>query len=170
MEGRSVVVGLVNEALLSDPLAFLLAEHARQKVLLSHLDRLARNHPGRGRTAMARALAAWFACELPVHLADEELSLYPRLRAHDSSGILARLSREHARDRAPARRLVGDLARVAAGERPGAGFVEEALRFAAHHRAHLATEEREVTPLARRALDPSATAALAAEMAERRAG
>lgn len=165
-----VHVAPLQAALLEDPLAFLWAEHARQRVLLGHLERIARAPEARGARQLASALLHWLTRELPTHIADEELSLYPRLRAHDSSGILARLSREHARDRAPARRLVGDLARVAAGERPGAGFVEEALRFAAHHRAHLATEEREVTPLARRALDPSATAALAAEMAERRAG
>lgn len=161
-------VAPLQAALLEDPIAFLWAEHARQRVLLGHLERIARAPEARGARQLASALLHWLTRELPTHIADEELSLYPRLRAHDAQGVLAKLSREHVRDRAPARRLAGGLARIVAGEAPGAEFAAEALRFAAQHRAHLTTEEREVTPLARRALDPAATAALAAEMAERR--
>jgi hypothetical protein len=167
LEGRSVVVGLVNEALLSDPLAFLLAEHARQKVLLSHLDRLARNHPGRGRTAMARALAAWFACELPVHLADEELSLYPRLGVA-ASPVLAALAEEDAVNPARRARLRQALAASAIGHAMPAGWEFCALDFVTDYRRQMALEEERLFPIARAVLSPAQCRAIARDMAARR--
>jgi hemerythrin-like domain-containing protein len=161
-------VAPIQAALLADPIAFLWAEHARQRVLLGHLERIARAPAARGARALAAALLQWLRHELPTHLADEEQSLYPRLAPHDSRGVLARLSAEHERDRYSARDVVQSLASLAEGAAPGAGFTQVALRFAADHRRHLAWEEAEVTPLARRALDEDATAALAEEMLHRR--
>jgi hypothetical protein len=75
-----------------------------------------------------------------VHVADEERSLYPRLAAFDTTGVLDRLQDGHRRDQ----RLVADVAaglrRAAKGRAPGPGFTAAALEFAANHRAHLALE------------------------------
>uniref|UniRef100_UPI0022EA7093 hemerythrin domain-containing protein n=1 Tax=Falsiroseomonas oryzae TaxID=2766473 RepID=UPI0022EA7093 len=86
------------QALIADPVAFLSAEHARQLVLLAHLERLARAPAARGARVMAQALLRWLTQELPLHIADEEHSLYPRLRPHDAAGALERLAAEHQRD------------------------------------------------------------------------
>jgi hypothetical protein len=161
-------VAPIQAALLEDPLDFLAAEHARQTVLLGHLERVARDPQARAAKELAGALLRWLTHELPVHVADEERSLYPRLAAFDTTGVLDRLQDDHRRDQ----RLVADVAaglrRAAKSRAPGPGFTAAALEFAANHRAHPALEESAVTPLARHCLAPDAIASLAAEMAARR--
>lgn len=167
LRGKAQVAPL-RAALLADPIAFLSAEHARQTVLLSHLERVVRAPRARGARALAAALLEWLTCDLPVHIADEEASLYPRLQPHDREGVLARLSQEHQRDRAAVQAVVAGLGQVIAGAAPEGGFAEAASAFIAGHRAHLALEEAAVTPLAQQVLAPDGIAALAAEMAARR--
>ncbi|MBX6372760.1 MAG: hemerythrin domain-containing protein [Acetobacteraceae bacterium] len=161
-------VAPIQAALLDDPLAFLSAEHARQAVLLAHLERVAREPQARAARSLAVALLRWLTCELPLHIADEERSLYPRLAAFDETGLLEALRAEHRHDR----RLIADIAaglrRVAGGRAPEPGFAEAAREFAAGHRRHLIREETALTPLARRCLAPNSMATLAAEMSARR--
>ncbi|GGG27934.1 hypothetical protein GCM10010964_14850 [Caldovatus sediminis] len=161
-------VAPIQAALLDDPLAFLSAEHARQTALLGHLERVAREPQARAARGIAVVLLRWLTRELPLHVADEERSLYPRLAAFDEAGVLDELREEHRRDR----RLIADIAsglrRIARGGVPEPGFAEAAREFVAGHRKHLAHEETVLTPLARRWLGPEAMAALAAEMVARR--
>jgi hemerythrin-like domain-containing protein len=158
----------IQAALLDDPLAFLSAEHARQTALLAHLERVVREPQARAARGLAAVLLRWLTRELPLHIADEERSLYPRLAAFDEEGVLEQLREEHRRDR----RLIADIAaglrRVAGGGMPEPGFVEAAREFIAGHRRHLAHEETVLAPLARRWLGPEAMAKLAAEMIARR--
>lgn len=160
-------IGALDETLLRDPLAFLSAEHARQRALLGHLERLARQPSGPAQGPIARALAAWFACELPLHVADEEDSVYPRLGAE-----VAQRYRELARCVATApearAKLRAALAAIATGHLPEAGFAEAALAFVAAYRHHLTIEEEEIMPLARRRLRGAVCSAIAREMAARR--
>jgi len=167
MEGPEAQFGEVDAGLLSDPLGFLAAEHARQRALLGHLERLARNPSGPAHVAMARALAAWLACELPMHLRDEAESLYPRL-APGAAPVLRSL--EAATEAIePARALLrAELARISTGHRPGPGFAEAALGFAADYRRRLALEEAELMPAAQHTLSGSACLAIAREMTARR--
>jgi len=165
--GKAQVAPL-RAALLADPVAFLSAEHARQTVLLSHLERIVRAPRARGARALAAALFEWLTRDLPIHIADEEASLYPRLQAHDSDGVLVQLRHEHQRDRVAVQAVVAGLRRVMAGVAPEPGFAEAAAAFVQGHRSHLALEEAAVTPLAERVLAPEVVAALAAEMAARR--
>ncbi|MBW8268865.1 hemerythrin domain-containing protein [Caldovatus aquaticus] len=163
-------VAPIQPALLDDPIAFLSAEHARQTVLLGHLERVARDPQGRAARDLAAVLLVWLTEEMPLHVADEERSLYPRLAAHDEQGVLERLREEHRRDHRLIADLVSGLRRIAEGHAPMAGFPEIAREFAAGHRRHLAIEESVLAPLARRCLGPEAMAALGAEMAARRDG
>lgn len=165
---RGVMFGRLGHELLSDPLAFLSAEHARQSVLLGHLERLARRPDQPGGRALAAALAEWLAEDLPRHLADEEASLHSRLLPHDAEGVLRRLGAEHEQERDQAKALLPGLDAIAAHLPPPPGFAGLALRFVAEFRAHLSLEEAEVQPLARRVLGAEALAAIAAEMAARR--
>lgn len=161
-------VAPLQAALLDDPVAFLSAEHARQTVLLGHLERVARAPLGRAARGLAAMLLGWLTAELPVHIEGEERSLYPRLAAHDASGVLRTLQAQHREDRNAVRAVLAGLRRAAAGKAPGADFTPAALAFASGHRRHLALEEAAVTPLARRVLDGDALASLADEMARRR--
>lgn len=167
-DAASARVAPLQVALLEDPVAFLSAEHARQTVLLGHLERVARAPLGRAARGLAAMLLGWLTAEFPVHIEDEERSLYPRLAAHDTSGVLRTLQAQHREDRNAVRAVLAGLRRSAAGEAPGADFAPAALAFASGHRRHLVLEETAVTPLARRVLDRDALASLAGEMARRR--
>ncbi|TCZ57324.1 hemerythrin domain-containing protein [Roseicella aquatilis] len=161
-------VAPLQAALLDDPVAFLSAEHARQTVLLAHLERVARAPLARAARGLAAMLLRWLTTELPVHIEDEERSLYPLLAAHDASGVLRTLQAQHRENQRAIRAVMAGLHRTAAGDAPEPAFAAAALAFATGHRRHLALEEAVVTPLARRVLTPHALAALADEMARRR--
>jgi hemerythrin-like domain-containing protein len=166
MEGGEARFGGLDTALIADPLAFLAAEHARQRALLGHLERLASNRTG-SRVAIARALAAWFARELPLHLRDEEESLYPRIAGSGTPAMQALLEGNRA-TAALRETLQADLAHIAAGHRPSDRFAASALEFVARYRRHLAVEDVQVMPTATRMLDSGERAGIAREMAERR--
>ncbi|SDE25954.1 Hemerythrin HHE cation binding domain-containing protein [Belnapia rosea] len=166
--GAGARVAPLQAALLDDPVAFLSAEHARQTVLLGHLERVACAPLGRAARGLAAMLLGWLTAELPIHIEDEERSLYPRLAAHDASGVLPTLQARHREDRNAVGAVLAGLRCVAAGEEPDGDFTAAALAFVSGHRRHLALEEEAVTPLAHRVLAPEALSALADEMARRR--
>lgn len=167
MERVRVSIGALPEALLADPIAFLLAEHARQRVLLGHLERLARRPGGPARGAIARALAAWLACELPLHLTDEGVSVFPRL-GPEAAQPLSAIQREAVALDAARLSLRADLSRIATGHRADTGFAARVADFAALYRWRVAEEEGVLFPLARRVLDRAGCAAVAHEMTQRR--
>jgi hemerythrin-like domain-containing protein len=154
-------------ALLEDPIAFLSAEHGRQMALLGHLERLARAPRAKAARVMAEALLRWLTEELPLHIADEEHSLYPRLRAYDAP-LLHRLSAEHERDARLGASTVTGLRAMAAGQEAPAACLADMAAFARLHRQHLELEEATVMRLSRERLTRQEQAALAAEMARRR--
>ncbi|MBR0682434.1 hemerythrin domain-containing protein [Roseomonas eburnea] len=160
--------GDVGPELLADPIAFLSAEHVRQGALLGHIERLARHPEGPGSRALAQALVEWLEVDLPRHFADEERSLHARLEPYDGEGLLHRLRADHAEEEAEMPPLIAGLRAIAAHEPPAPDFAARALRFATAFRAHLAIEEAEVAPLARRVLAPEVLAEIAAELAARR--
>jgi hemerythrin-like domain-containing protein len=166
MEGREVRFGLLDPGLLADPLAFLSAEHARQRVLLAHLERLARKRTG-SRLAIARALADWLAHDLPLHLRDEEESLYPRLTA-TLGPVVHTLGEENRMAATRRAELRAELALIAAGHRPSERFTAAALEFVAGYRRHLAVEDTDVMPTARRSLSTTACELIMREMTARR--
>jgi hemerythrin-like domain-containing protein len=165
---RVVEFGRLDADLLADPLAFLGAEHARQRALLGHLERLARHPDGPGTRALAIALAEWLAEDLPRHIADEEGSLHARLAPFDTQGVLPALAADHEREARDGASLLSDLRAIIAHQPPPADFAARAQRFAEGYRAHLAIEDAAVTPLARRVLAPEVLAEIGAEMAARR--
>jgi hemerythrin-like domain-containing protein len=164
--GHQAQFGTLDPGLVTDPLAYLAAEHARQRALLGHLERLAGERT-RPRIPMARALGAWFACELPLHLRDEEESIYPRLQegARDLtlSLVAENLAMAELRDG-----IRAALAAIASGGRAPEGFAAAALEFVARYRRHLAVEERNVMPWAASSLDGAERARIVQEMMARR--
>ncbi|WP_237213466.1 hemerythrin domain-containing protein [Falsiroseomonas oryziterrae] len=167
MDAVEAEVGGLGSDLLADPCAFLAAEHGRQRALLGHLERLARHAHGAAQPAIAKALVAWLACELPMHLTDEADSLLPRL-AGAAPALVVRLEAEDLALRDLRQKVRDALAPIAAGHAAPDGFAATALAFAQLYRHRLTTEEEEVLPIARRVLDATACDAIAAEMRQRR--
>lgn len=130
-----------------------------------------------GRRALETALH-YFREAAPHHTADEEDSLFPRLRAlgrDDLEPILQRaekLERDHVR----ANELHGRVDRIGR-EWLERGWLEASERslldadleeLAGLYKAHIALEDEEVFPAANRALDGETLARIGREMAERR--
>jgi hemerythrin-like domain-containing protein len=167
MDAAEAEVGGLGSDLLADPCAFLLAEHGRQRALLGHLERLARHAHRPARRAIARALVAWLACELPLHLTDEAESLNPRLLPA-APALMVRLAAEGLALHELRQKVRDGLAPVTVGQAPADGFAATALAFVQLYRQRLGAEEAEVLPVARRVLDAAACHAITAEMRQRR--
>lgn len=153
-------------------------------MFLELLQRVVREHAG-GRSARLDTAAAeairnaqrYFAKAAPKHTADEEESLFPRLRAAASAsgkecGAIARLEGDHERaDRLHARAdgLVEAWLRdgsLSAEQFTELGSILAALREL--YREHIHVEEDEVFPLAARLLSSPDLSAVGSEMRARR--
>ncbi len=177
-----IQIGAKPESSYSDPIGLLGDCHRRIERFLGVLVRI--GHDARGAALDAQQAAAcetalrYFREAAPKHTADEEESLFPRLRAlghPDVDGVLARmdtLEADHARaslDHLAADRLFHLW--MAAGRLSAVDATELARvldRLAALYRAHIAFEDQELFPAAARALDPAALAAIGSEVAARR--
>lgn len=157
-----------------DPLGMLSACHRRIERQLATLARLQRHLPEHGcdtdARAAARGILRYFDTAAPSHHADEEASVFPRLRdaAPGRAGMLvADLEREHAALAAQWRHLRPRLAAIAAGVRANLS-PKEAADVRTAYAAHIAREEGELIPLAARTFDAASLAAIGNEMAARR--
>jgi hemerythrin-like domain-containing protein len=129
------------------------------------------------RRALEGALK-YFAEAAPRHTADEEASLFPRMRQSGNPAAAAALTAldalEHDHDDAEARHAAVDaLTRrwLEAGQLDAsetAALREHLARLQALYARHIAIEDREVFPLAAQVLDAEQIAAVGREMAERR--
>ncbi len=156
-----------------DPLGVLSACHRRIERQLETLVRLLQhlplNHVDADARAAARAILRYFDSAAVNHHADEEDSLFPRLRKVGGSVLdhIAILEREHRELDSRWRKLRPLLAAIAGGNGahlPPANV--HALRAA--YAAHIAREDGEVFPAAARMLDGATLAAIGGEMAARR--
>lgn len=126
------------------------------------------------RAQAAERVARYFGEALPLHVADEDDGLWPRLRGRDPAvdQALVRMHREHGEHRAPLARLVADCRSLATGEGLSAersqAFSTLAQRLRADFHAHLALEESVIFPAARRELSRDELLALRAEIRARR--
>jgi hemerythrin-like domain-containing protein len=122
----------------------------------------------------------YFATAAPKHTADEEESLFPRLRASDDPGArralgtVARLERDHA-DADRYHKVVDELARrwLAQGtldEQDVAVLGDALTALKAIYGEHIGIEDRDLFPAAAQALSPDELKAIGREMAERRKG
>jgi hemerythrin-like domain-containing protein len=116
----------------------------------------------------------YFREALPLHVADEEESLAPRLRGREPvlDAALERIGAEHRRHEPLLAQLVATCeALVTAPDRLAelrGTLVETAAPLASEFEAHLGEEERVVIPALRRLFSPELREALANEVRERR--
>jgi hemerythrin-like domain-containing protein len=177
-----IVIGAKPESNFNDPIGLLTDCHRRIEMFLGVLTQLAEE--GRGgeltdeqRVSLAKALK-YFREAAPKHTADEEETLFPRLRACEDPGVLAILDRvdslenDHRRaeqDHAEIDRLGHAWLRAGSLEHEDVGRLAGLLReLSGLYRDHIALEERDVFPAAAKALDDSARSDIGAEMAARR--
>ena len=142
-----------------DPLEYLFAQHDRQLVICAALDRLA-VAPGDATAAeTAQLILDYAVSEMPLHLADEEQDLFPRLvaRCDPEDGIdniVDQLEHEHETDSALYKRLEHELKGIARGKASSHPevFASDARAFAMLQRRHLNWENGTILPLARQKL------------------
>ncbi len=182
------MIQIVNAKLDSDfdnPLGLLSDCHRRIEKFLELLLRVTQTaqggvlHPEQ-REAMATALR-YFRQAAPMHTADEEISLFPRLRelaqngnetAQNALKVIARLEADH--DAADLRHAVIDEigTRWLDGstlDAPDVGRLEsELIDLRAFYAAHIKVEDTELFPLAGTVLAEDITETIGREMAVRR--
>ena len=164
------------------PLGLLSDCHRRIERFLQVLSGLAREAAGgpltENQRAQLEAALTYFASAAPRHTADEEDSLFPRLRATADPaaaavlGVVERLERDHhaADDH---HRAVDRIGRewLSRGQLTPDAVSELATRLAALeaiYDAHIAVEDRELFPIAAKLLSPEQLRDIGVEMAARR--
>ena len=169
-----VQIGQKRESDFSDPLGLLSDCHRRIERFLGVLVKIAQKAGelnAEERTAFENALE-YFRNSAPQHTADEEDSLFPRLRAQASLDRLAELESDHqAADRA--HQLVDSLGRRWLAEGTLAPEQTRELRGALArlsrmYARHIAVEDRDLFPLAAQILPADQLAEVGREMADRR--
>lgn len=157
-----------------DPLALLRACHERILAQCRTLERLQQHLPSHGCDAQAQqaaqAILRYFDVAGRHHHDDEELDLFPALRASGDSeahSLIARLLAEHVEMESAWQALRPPLAALAQGLEsvPDAGTV---ARFIALYRAHIALENPHLLPLAARLLNHEQQVSIGRRMAQRR--
>lgn len=176
-----VQIGAGHESGFDDPLGLLRDCHRRIESFLDALVRVAASDEARLDEGRRRALGAaltYFRDAAPKHTADEEESLFPRLRAlgrEDVRPLLdaaARLEREHALADALHERVerIGrawlDAGEIGRDELASLRSDLDALKRL--YAAHIALEDDHVFPAAAHALDSAALGVIGREMAARR--
>lgn len=166
----------------ADPTGLLSDCHRRVEMFLGALQAVAERIDQPPADEARRSLVAalrYFAESAPKHTADEEESLFPRLREvsnPETQAALAKmdeLEREH-RWAAPLHTQVERVGKRYLSKGKVTGPEVEAFRasvaaLAAMYAVHIRTEEELVFPLAARILPKTEKAAIAQEMAKRRA-
>lgn len=162
-----------DSASFDEPLAMLVACHARMRKQLATLARLERHLPEHGcdpdSRSAARAILRYFDSAAVHHHEDEEDSLMPRIlaRVPEARIVAARLAREHEELAEQWRHLRPLLSGIAAGQRAVLS-PRMVLDVTGAYEAHLASEEAELIPLAADVLTPDELRAIGREMATRR--
>lgn len=174
-----------------EPLGLLTDCHRRIEKFLELLQRIAREYDDKPLDAQAvdavRTAKRYFAHAAPKHTADEEESLFPRMKAAAARGgahaqpcgALARLEHDH--EQADALHAKVDVLLEAWLDLPSGGILPPPLPPAKAaeltallhtlrelYRGHIHTEEAEVFPLAGTLLTPNELTAVGEEMRARR--
>jgi iron-sulfur cluster repair protein YtfE (RIC family) len=158
-------------------LSQLVTTHHRQgEVIVDLIEAARRLAGGRGgddALGTVHEAVGFFTRAVPRHFADEEVSLFPRLRARrpDLAGELDRIVAEHPVHLALAQRIADLAAGWQAPPRPAdaRALLELAEELGALHGAHVAAEQV-VFAAAAEVVPADEDAAIAAEMQGRRGG
>lgn len=150
------------------PLEHLVACHGRIEERLATLERAGACLESRTAEALEaiQSCLRYFDTSGALHTADEEESVFPRLRARLSPTERAEIEMLEMQHR-DAEQLYTAL-KQAVARADAAQYRAAVERFAALYRAHIAFENRELIRVARRDLRPADLAAITREMKSRR--
>lgn len=172
--GPRQVIDPIPDNLVREPIEYLFADHVRQRSLCRLLKSLAEGVDTTVEFGFADILA-YLEREHSIHMADEAEELFPRLRArfktdNELLALLKRLEAEHERDAVLGLQIADGLRELAGNPRPN---LTDSLRtsiraFVSGVTAHLLTEDANVLPLARSALDNAELEQMGRAMARRR--
>jgi hemerythrin-like domain-containing protein len=165
-----------------EPLGLLSDCHRRIELFLRVLVTVATDAAGGPLTAASRraleAAVRYFTVAAPKHTADEEVSLFPRLRQSRDPALgeaFASLDRlEHDHDEAEAHHAAVDelvrqwLANDRLAQTDFAQLRDRLTRLESLYQQHIRIEDEEVFPAAARALDHGHIEQIGSEMAARR--
>ena len=177
-----VVIGGKPESSFADPIGLLGDCHRRIERFLAVLVEVSAQAKGgplvAGQRASFETALRYFREAAPKHTADEEESLFPRLRSLDSPEVKAVLAKVDALEEqhacaGQAHTEVDRLGRawLDAGSLPPADAARLAdllAELADLYRGHILVEDRELFPVAAAALDKADRDAIGGEMAKRR--
>ena len=161
-----------------DAVSLLLGCHERIRHFTEVGMRLAESAhaPAKDRADAARAVLRYYTIALPLHEADENESVYPRLKQALPPGELALANQQMVDQHADIDATVADLVpmweRIERDPQSQAEFGER-LRLRTEHlqslwNAHLALEEEQIVPAMRKYLAPEQLSQIAQEMRDRR--
>ncbi len=177
-----ITIGAKRESDFTDPIGMLGDCHRRIERFLSVIKRLASERHGAAlneqeQNALAASLT-YFREAAPKHTADEEESLFPRMRGADSAGMRLLFDRIDALegDHRTAMELHSEvdklgqfwLSRDQLSPEEASHLVALAGRLATLYERHIALEDTEVFPAATRVLSAADREAIGSEMAARR--
>ncbi|HEY9163335.1 MAG TPA: hemerythrin domain-containing protein [Magnetovibrio sp.] len=166
----------IPDNVLLEPIEYLFADHCRQadmcEVLKSFVVRHASTNPD---VATAAKILHCLDVDMSMHIVDEEMDLFPRLRNRARPEdhfpeLLRLLSKEHERDRVLSETVRAGLANIVQGKPlPNAEqFCRTATTLATGHLSHLNWENAVILPLARKRLTAEDLKAMGRTMASRR--
>lgn len=159
------------------PFEMLRACHERVERMLALLARLREHLPGHGADDNARQAARdvmrYFDLAAPHHHQDEELHVFPPLKAQGDPAtvaVVSRLQRDHLQMESCWREARQVLDAVATGARQALSAADDGAldRFAGLYDEHIQAEESLAYPAAAALLDEPALAAMGREMMRRR--
>jgi hemerythrin-like domain-containing protein len=165
-----------------EPLGLLSDCHRRIERFLAILATVANEAAGGEltpsyRTALEGAIK-YFAVAAPKHTADEEISLFPRMRQSEDPAVAQALAAldtlEHDHDEAEAHHAAVDelVRRWLANDRLSSADTDQLrdrlARLQALYERHIALEDRQIFPAAARVLDREQIVQIGDEMAARR--
>lgn len=177
-----IMVNAPAEHTFAEPLGLLSDCHRRVEKFLGIICTVARQAHGGEMNAEQRAgletAVRYFRKAAPMHTADEEASLFPRMRASDNPEVAAAMERideleEGHKVADVAHERVNDLSQKwldeqTLNEADAAELLRQAEGLVAFYEDHIALEDNVIFPLAGRTLDHATLAEVGREMAERR--
>ncbi len=144
---------------LPDPIQFIRQEHEQQLQACSQLENLVSASDGDPTSEWAQSLLSYFNRSLPLHALDEELDLFPLLRARQQQDsnlgdVLDQLLMEHEADEELASLVISDLRALSDGRAVGhlSRFQTNVHFFCEAQRRHLNWENLVILPLAEKVL------------------
>lgn len=166
----------IPDNLLLEPIEYIFADHCRQRDMCCALKELAaRISSSPVYPQMPQDILNALEDDLSMHIADEEMDLFPRLRAcalpeDHFPELLRLLDMEHERDGALADEVRDGLVHIIRGDtlKNPERFRYAAITFAEIHLSHLNWENAVVLPLARRRLTEEELKNMGRTMAARR--